>query len=181
MVAILLIWTSSSDKLNASGRSSNDRLAILDTRASGPVGDRLRWMTTPSFYGNHGDGVLTLHGMDIKADESTTPKLKILLNNHRPPMDPETGLLLDATQLGGNSTIEVFEAVLGETTMKHIKTYSDPVIINTPNNVAWVSEDSFVFTNDHSSKVGLVSGHVSIQFEVQVTKLNHSGESSKST
>ena len=142
--------------MNASGRFYDDRFAILDTRASGPISKRLRWMTTSDFEGNHGDGVLVLHGFDIKADASKSPKLKILLNNHRPPMDPQTGELLDAKKLGANSTIEIFEAVLGETNMKHIKTYSDSVI-ETPNNVAWVSDDSFVFTNDHSSKVGVVS------------------------
>ncbi|KAG0645489.1 hypothetical protein D0Z07_8533 [Hyphodiscus hymeniophilus] len=151
-------WFPPSDKLNASGRFSNDRFAILDTRASGPISERLRWMTTSNYDGNHGDGVLVLHGFDIKADgPSESPKLKILLNNHRPPMDPETGALLDATKLGGNSTIEIFEAVLGETTMKHIRTYSDP-LIDTPNEVAWVSDDSFLFTNDHNSKVGFRRG-----------------------
>jgi arylesterase/paraoxonase len=146
----------SSDKLNASGRFSDDRVAIIDTRAPGPVSKRISWMTTPGFNGNHGDGVLVLHGIDIKADASETPKLKFLLVNHRPPMDPETGSLLDAKKIGGNSTIEVFEAVLRETTMNHVKTYFDPVI-DTPNEVAWVSDDSFVFTNDHNAKVGIVS------------------------
>jgi arylesterase/paraoxonase len=77
-------------------------------------------------------------------------------------MDRQTGSLLDATKLGGNSTIEVFETALGETTMRHIKTYSDPVI-DTPNDVAWVSDDSFVFTNDHNSKLGFVSGQLFTQ------------------
>ena len=147
----------SSDKLNAPGCFSNDRIAVLDTRASGPFSKRLSWMTTPDFTGNHGDGVLVLHGMDIRADASKPPKLTLLLVNHRPPMDPNTGTLLDATKIGGNSTIEVFEAVLGETVMRHVKTYYDPAI-DTPNNVAWVSDESFVFTNDHNSKVGFVSG-----------------------
>lgn len=116
-------------------------------------------MTTPNFDGNDGDGALILHGIGIKADASKTPRLKFLLVNHRPPMDPETGSLLDATKIGGNSTIEVFEAVLGETTLRHIKTYFDPAI-DTPNDVAWVSDDSFVFTNDHTAKVGFVSGRI---------------------
>jgi hypothetical protein len=112
-------------------------------------------MTTPNFSGNHGDGALDLHGIDIRADTSNPPKLKMLIVNHRPAMDPQTGSLLDATKLGANSTIEIFESVVGETTMKHIKTYFDPVI-NTPNDLAWVSDESFVFTNDRSGKVGFV-------------------------
>ena len=40
--------------------------------------------------------------------------------------------------------------------MRHVKTYVHDSI-QTPNDVAWVGEESFVFTNDHSSKVGLVS------------------------
>jgi hypothetical protein len=146
----------SSDHLNASGRLSSDRIAILDTRASGPVSERLRWMTTPGFSGNHDDGALYLHGIDIKANVGNPQILRLLLVNHRPPMDSQTGSPLDATKTGANSTIEIFESVLGETTMKHMKTYFDPVI-ETPNDVAWVSDDSFVFTNDRSGKVGFVS------------------------
>jgi hypothetical protein len=113
-------------------------------------------MTTPGFEGNRGDGVLVLHGIDVRVDAGDPPRLELLLINHRPPMNWETGELLDARKIGSNSTIEVFETILGETTMKHIKTYSDPVI-DTPNEVAWISGDSFVFTNDHNAKVGFVS------------------------
>lgn len=143
----------SSDKLNASAPLFNDRMAVLDTRASGPVRERLRWMTALNF-----DDKLHLHGIDIKADASNPPKLKMLLINHRTPVDPDTGSLLDATKVGGNATIEVFEAILGETTMKHIKTYVDPTI-DTPNGLAWLptSDDSFVFTNDHTTRIGFVS------------------------
>ena len=162
LIALILIYiyrsyliAPSSDRLNASGRSSTDRIAVLDTRASGPVKDRLRWMTAPNFGGNHGDGALDLHGIDIRADTSSPPTLKILIVNHRPAMDPQTGSLLDAKKLGANSTIEIFESVIGETTMKHIKTYVDPAI-ETPNDLAWVSDESFVFTNDRSGKVGIV-------------------------
>lgn len=113
-------------------------------------------MTTPKFHGNHSDSALYLHEIDIRAEVGKPHKLKMLLINHRPPMDPQTGSLLDAAKVGANSAIEVFEAVLGETTMKHIRTYLDSVI-DTPNDVAWVSDDSFVFTNDRSGKVGFVS------------------------
>ena len=113
-------------------------------------------MRTPGFTGSHGDGALDLHGIDIRADFGTPPKLKLLVVNHRPPMDPDTGSLLDAAKIGANSTIEIFESVVGETTMKHIKTYSSPVI-DTPNDVAWITDKTFVFTNDRSGKVGLVS------------------------
>jgi arylesterase/paraoxonase len=113
-------------------------------------------MTTPGFDGSHGDGALVLHGIDIRADAGKSPKLQILLVNHRPPMDPQTGSLLDATKVGGNSTIELFEAVFGETTMRHVKTYFEPAI-DTPNSIAWLSDNSFLFTNDRSGKVGFVS------------------------
>jgi arylesterase / paraoxonase len=107
--------------------------------------------------------LLNLHGFDVEvlepstlADPSGKPVLELLLINHRPPLDPVTGAVLDATKVGANSTIELFETVLGETTMRHVKTWADPVI-ETPNNVAWVGGRNFVFTNDRSQKTGFVS------------------------
>lgn len=153
----LIEYFYSVDHLNASGRTGNDRMAILDTRAPGPVSSRLKWMKPTNFTGNQGDGTIDLHGFDIKADESNPNLLKMLLINHRPPYDSETGLLLDATRIGANSTVELFEAVLGETEMRHVRTYGDDKAMITPNNIAWTKSSGFLLTNDRSNKVGLVS------------------------
>lgn len=116
---------------------------------------RLQWMKTENFSGNNGDGTFNLHGFDIRPDPETGT-LRILLVNHRPPIDPLSGAPLDAVTLGANSTIELFHTRVGSVSMKHIKTYADPAI-QTPNQVAWVNDDDFLFTNDHSTKVGFVS------------------------
>ncbi|TGO39589.1 hypothetical protein BHYA_0051g00300 [Botrytis hyacinthi] len=147
-----LQWLPAADRLNISGRGVADRIGILDTRGEGSLESRLQWMTTENFSGNNGDGTFNLHGFDIRPDPKTGT-LRILLINHRPPFDPLTGTTLDAVTLGANSTIELFHTQVGSVSMKHIKTYADPAI-QTPNQVAWVNDDDFVFTNDHSQKVG---------------------------
>ena len=146
------------DRLNASGRSLSDRIAILDTRAPGSLSSRLKWLTVEGFTGVKRDGTLNLHGFDIRTDKNTNT-LRILLINHRPPFHPITGEPLDAYQVGANSTIEQFQTVAGGEIMHHVRTYSNDMI-ETPNSVHWVNDHAFVFTNDHSSKVGFVSFHI---------------------
>jgi arylesterase/paraoxonase len=140
--------------LNASGRGLTDQIVILDTRGTGSLASRIRRLAPHNFSGVQGDGTLNLHGLDIWEDSKQ--KLHILLINHRPPFDPTTGQALDATKVGANSTIELFEAAADGSIMHHVRTYHDNAI-QTPNDVAWIGEDAFVFTNDHSWKVGLVS------------------------
>ena len=145
------------DHLNASGRGLTDRIAVLDTRGAGPLASRIKSLTPQSFSGINGDGTLNLHGLDIWEDSKQN--LHIVLINHRPPFDSITGEPLDAAVVGANSTIELFEATSGTHTMQHVRTYYHDSI-QTPNGVAWISDEAFVFTNDHSSKVGLVSINV---------------------
>lgn len=141
------------DHLNGSGRGLTDRLVVIDARGTGPLASRISSLTPEEFSGVNGDGTLNLHGLDIREDAKQN--LHILLINHRPPLDPLTGQPLDAALVGANSTIELFEATAGAKTMQHVKTYHDDSI-QTPNSVAWISDEEFVFTNDHTSKVGLV-------------------------
>lgn len=141
--------------LNASGRGLVDRIAVLDTRGQGRLASRIKWLSMENFSGINGDGAMNLHGFDIRAEEQSDT-LHILLINHRPPIDAESGKFLDATVVGANSTIEHFQTELGGDTIRHVRTYANP-LIQTPNRVAWVADDSFVFTNDHSGKVGFVS------------------------
>ena len=67
-----------------------------------------------------------------------------------------TGVALDPKVVGANSTVELFQTKAGSDSMRHVRTYADE-LIQTPNRVAWVSDHAFVFTNDHSGKVGFVS------------------------
>ncbi|KAG4440936.1 hypothetical protein IFR05_003565 [Cadophora sp. M221] len=146
-------WLPAVGHLNATGRSLTDRIAVLDTRGPGPLASRLKWLSLENFSGIHGDETLNLHGFDIRGDKHTNI-LRILLINHRPPFDPITGTPLDASKVGANSTIEQFQTKAGTNTMRHVRTYVND-IIQTPNRVAWMSEDTFVFSNSHSVKVGL--------------------------
>lgn len=143
------------DFLNASGRGLTDRIAVLDTRGTGHIRDRIQWLSLDNFPGNNGDGTLDLHGFDVRPDKNTDT-LRMLVINHRPPFDPVTGEPLDAKKVGANSTIEHFITKAGSGSMKYVRTTFDP-LIQTPNNVAWVSDHAFVATNDHSAKVGFVS------------------------
>lgn len=141
--------------LNASGRSLVDRIAVLDTRGPGLLASRIKWLTIENFSGINGDGTLNLHGFDVRADRHTGT-LRIVLINHRPPIEPVTGKLLDATKIGANSTMEIFQTSVGSDSMRHIRTIADPLIV-APNRVQWVSDDAFMYSNDHNTKVGLVS------------------------
>lgn len=143
------------DRLNASGRGLTDRIAVLDTRGEGRLAAHIKWLTAENFPGNRGDGAFNLHGFDIRADKHTDT-LRILLINHRPPLDPRTSKPLDAAKVGANSTIELFQTQAGSDIMRHIRTYSNEVIA-TPNRVQWVNDHAFVFSNEHSKKTGIVS------------------------
>ncbi|RFU32753.1 hypothetical protein B7463_g3558, partial [Scytalidium lignicola] len=135
-------------------RSLNDRMAVLDTRGEGTIASRLKWISMENFLGTNGDEAITMHGIDVRPVPNSN-KLRVLLVNHRPSVDPVTGEFLDSQKIGGNSTIEVFEMALGGDTMRHVKTYADEVI-QVPNRAQWIDDNSFVFTNDHDRKVGML-------------------------
>lgn len=96
---------------------------------------------------------IDVHGFDIEILPDS--QMRFWMINHRPPID-ESGNFLDATKLGGNSTVEVFDLKPGSTKLEYVKIIADP-IIQTPNNIAATGDGGFVFTNDHSTKTGLVS------------------------
>jgi arylesterase / paraoxonase len=133
---------------------------MLDTRGSGPVASRLKWLTVENFSGNNGDGTFNVHGLSFFTNKKSDT-LRILLVNHRPSIDPVTGEFLDSSQVGANSTIEHFLTQAGSSSIRHVRTHAHP-LIQTPNAVAWVSDHSFVVSNDHSVKVGFVSIHISM-------------------
>lgn len=141
--------------MNAAKREKQDRIGILDTRGNGPLASRFRWLTVENFEGNNGDGTFDVHGISFLPSKKSN-SLRVLMINHRPPIDPTTGALLDAARVGANSTIEHFLTEAGSSTIRHVRTHAHP-LIQTPNAVKWVSDHSFVLSNDHSQKVGLVS------------------------
>ena len=126
-----------------------------------PKGDsyEYRILKTPDFHGINGDGTINLVGM---TGEETTPAgaaLRLWFVNARPSIDATSGELLENAEIGGNSTIEVFEMNVDAGEMKHTRTFVDPQIA-TPNNIALNGDGSFYFTNDHGlHKVGFVREH----------------------
>ncbi|KAE8235875.1 hypothetical protein A4X13_0g9346, partial [Tilletia indica] len=138
-------------------------------RTEGSFASRITKLQPVNFEGINGDGTFNLQGLavlevpskprpsegdDLVVDASyQPPTLYLYLNNHRPPLDPLSGKPLDPHKVGANSTIEIFKTTLGEKTMEHVRTYADDLIIS-PNRVAPISPDSFLWTNDHVRKVG---------------------------
>lgn len=147
-----MAWTPAIDALDVSGRPNNDHIAIVETRGNGPIAKRITRVKPAGFT-----GTLNLHGISVwevpAKSAELKPTLRIFLNNHRPPIDPVTKTVMDATKVGANSTFELFETTLGEAKMRHLHTYVGDAI-RTPNRPAAVGPDSFVFTNDHSVKTG---------------------------
>ncbi|PWN52209.1 calcium-dependent phosphotriesterase [Violaceomyces palustris] len=145
-------WTPAVDNLDLQGRPTTDYFAILDTKAQGPISSRIKKIS-PSLYHDS----LNVHGFDVHvvptASSEIKPTLRIFAVNHRPPIDPLTHTALDPHKVGANSTVELFETTLGESKMRHIRTYAFPEI-RTPNMPAAVGPDSFLVTNDHLRKVG---------------------------
>jgi len=131
-------------RLNATGASSNDYVAIYD-----PESSALTRLEVVNFSGTRG---LSLHGMDVVPSSANPSDLFIYLVNHRAP----PGDIL-AKDVGADSVIEIFKTTVGGRTLTHLKTIESPVII-TPNDIVGSPDgNSFYFTNDHGEKVGLVS------------------------
>jgi len=74
--------------------------------------------------------------------------------NACPPVD-EDGNALDATIVGANATIEVFELTRGSLELEYVKTIVSDAVL-TPNNVAATWNGGVVVTNDHNAKIGIV-------------------------
>ncbi|KAF8210112.1 hypothetical protein K438DRAFT_1809026 [Mycena galopus ATCC 62051] len=129
-------WTPALLQLNASGPDA-DYLATYDPQTG--VVARLE----PSFKG------IMVHGMDVVPSASNPAEVFIYAVNHRKPADPNS-----APITGADSTIEIFKTTVGSTTLTHLRTIRDPVII-APNDIVGSPDgESFFFTNDHDSKTG---------------------------
>ncbi|KAK1140302.1 hypothetical protein N8T08_010505 [Aspergillus melleus] len=142
-------WCPGGGKLNASARVGSNWISVLDIDRPGADGlYGLRKLKTGDSYAKD----LDLHGFDVQ--EIDNGILRFWLINHRPPVDAETGELLDASKVGANSTIEVFDLDKSTETLEHVKTIVSDAII-TPNNLVVEEDgDTVLFTNDHSRKTG---------------------------
>jgi arylesterase / paraoxonase len=94
--------------------------------------------------------------MDVVPSYTDPTQLFVYAVNHRPPLGGRS-----VKDVGADSSIEIYETVVGGSTMTHIRTVEDQVIA-TPNDVAGSPNGkSFYFTNDHGFKTGFVS-HISV-------------------
>lgn len=139
---------------NLSARSKKDAIVVLDIDEPVDDGFRLRSLQTPGFTGTAGDGRLDLVGF-TGVDNPEDRSVKLMVINHRPSVDTDTGEFQDHSVVGANSTVELFETGPDAGELKHLHTYASRHIA-TPNRVASVGEDSFFVTNDHGpNKLGL--------------------------
>ncbi|EJD03191.1 calcium-dependent phosphotriesterase [Fomitiporia mediterranea MF3/22] len=136
-------WLPGTNRLNATGKSSSDYVAVFD-----PSTSKITRLRAEMYKYPRG---LSLHGMDVVSSKQHPSELFIYLVNHREPFAPA-----DANEVGADSVIEVFSTTPGSDEMRFVATWKDPVIA-TPNDIVATGDDmSFYFTNDHGSiKTGL--------------------------
>lgn len=132
-----------------SGRSGLDHISVLEPGRDGLYGLR-QLELTGNYQGAGGQKSVDLHGFDVH--EINQDGLQFWIINHRPPLDSGNGrLLADATAVGANSTIEVFELSRGASELEFVKTITSRSIV-TPNNIAALDQSTVLITNDHRSK-----------------------------
>ncbi|KAI2475439.1 hypothetical protein Ptr902_13125 [Pyrenophora tritici-repentis] len=150
-----LAWNQAMKDVNVTGRRpGGSELLALDIDNPGEDGlFNFRGIKPVGHYiGATGNRDLDLLGFDAEIlDDGTT---RFYFVNQRPPVGPSQAII-DASELGANSTIEIFELKKGWDEMQHIRTILSPDIW-TPNRVAAIGDKSgaFLVTNDHSVKVG---------------------------
>ena len=136
-------WMPAVTKLNASGMSGNDYVATYD-----PQTNVIRRLTLSGFSS---PGGLSLHGMDVVASEHDPSVLYVYLVNHRKPVSG------DPKKIGADSVIEVFQTQIRDNELTYIRTFEDPTVIITPNDVVGSPDGKSVyFTNDNARKLGIV-------------------------
>lgn len=134
------------------GRSGLDHIAVLSVDQPGDDGlyGLHQLELTGNYQGAGGGKAIDLHGFDAR--EIHDERLQFWIINHRPPIDPTSGNLLDdATAVGANSTIEIFDLTRGSSKLEFVKTIASDAII-APNNVVVPEQDKVCLTNDHISK-----------------------------
>jgi hypothetical protein len=107
---------------------------------------------TGNYRSSTGGKEIDLNGFDVEVLPKS--RLRFWMVNNRPPVD-EAGNNLDASKVGANATIEVFEHKRGSKKLEFIKTIWSEAV-PAPNNVAAAGNGSVFVTNDHDDKVGMV-------------------------
>jgi hypothetical protein len=122
--------------LNATARSRQDYIATYNPATKKVQRLRFVGFDEPRGYNSH--------GMDVVPNKDNPSELFVYLVNQRPPVD-ETS----AGKVYADPSIEVFKTTVGGQTLTHIRTYEDPNVIKSPNDIVGSNDGkSFWFTND---------------------------------
>jgi hypothetical protein len=163
------LFENSGNKHNAPGRSLTDHVSVLKIDEPGKDGFYgLHQLEVTGNYGSANGGKnLAVVGFDIEVVGKD--RLRFWMVNNQPPVDGE-GKALDATKLGANSTVEIFELTRGSTKWKHVRTIFSGAVF-APNNIAAVGDGSFLVTNDHDNKASVVSLFPALVFHQIITNI----------
>ncbi|CAD6446020.1 64a09973-e2d6-4bbb-8aa8-b92e3e829c5b [Sclerotinia trifoliorum] len=147
-------WIPGGNHYNVSQRTLEDHVSVLKIDEPGEDGfyGLHQLEITGGYKGVDHHNSIDVHGFDVEILPDSRRRFWMI--NHRPPVD-ESENFLDATKLGANSTVEVFDLVPGSKNLEFVKTVANP-IINTPNNIAATGDGGFVFSNDHPAKTGFI-------------------------
>ncbi|OBT60735.1 hypothetical protein VE03_09815 [Pseudogymnoascus sp. 23342-1-I1] len=149
-------WSPGGDKFNASGRNANGRFVALNIDSPGLDGNygATRLQITGDYVGPGGSKAIDPNGFDVEILPNN--RLRFWMTNLRPPVDVISREYLDATKIGANTTVESFELVRGEDTLKWTGTFgANDGVVHSANKVAADLIGGFVVSNDHSSPIGL--------------------------
>ncbi|UPX09980.1 uncharacterized protein EKO05_0000656 [Ascochyta rabiei] len=144
-----MAWSPAISKLDASGRRpSGAEIVALEIDSIAPNGFfSLRSIKPTGSFGAQGNAILDTVGFTGEFIDDTT------IHFYFPNVPPYHGTYFDATELGANATVEVFEFKRGNDEMKHVRTIQSTAVWS-PNRPAAVGNGDFLVTNDHGAKVG---------------------------
>ncbi|KAJ4359440.1 hypothetical protein N0V95_002187 [Ascochyta clinopodiicola] len=144
-----MAWNPAISKLDAAGRRpSGAEIVALDIDSIAPNGFfSLRSITPTGSFGAQGNAVLDTVGFTGEFIDDST------IHFYFPNVPPYHGTYFDATELGANASVEVFEFKRGNNEMAHLRTIHSPSIWS-PNRPAALGAGAFLVTNDHGAKVG---------------------------
>jgi arylesterase/paraoxonase len=98
------------------------------------------------------DRGLHVHGLDVVQDKSDPSLLWVYVVNHRPQREAGT-----EHHRGADEAVEIFKTTPGGNSLVHVRTFDDPSVIITPNDVSGSSDGQSLFvTNDNPSRVNKV-------------------------
>jgi hypothetical protein len=142
------------DKFNASGRRGSELIALNIDEPGADGLFNMRAIKPLGYTGARGDGDVTLDLLGFDAEILDGDRINFYFVNERPPIGPFNNYI-DASVVGTNATIDVFEMRRGEEGMRHVRTIRSPEVWS-PNRVAILGGGNFLVTNSHSVTTGWV-------------------------